>query len=349
MATDRSRTEVSIQSDRVKDVTSTDFPGYYFDEDNSWNLDKFRENLNVSVTSLNEETMTFEISGVDASIANAFRRILIAEIPTVAFEFTYIINNTSIIQDEVLSHRIGLLPIKADPDMFKWFQRPIPGQEATHTDYDTVVFSLSKKCEFNKEAAADEKDPKKLYVNSEVLSSDLIWKPQGRQEERFAESPIRVVNPNIVVAKLRPGQEIDLEAHAVLGVGQDHAKFSPVATASYRLLPTIHILSPIEGEDAVKFQKCFPAGVIDLEDGPDGKKRARVADVRKDTVSRECLRHPEFADKVQLGRVRDHFLYSVESTGIMTPDVLFLKSVAVLKSKCMAVKASLDNLGSEAA
>lgn len=346
-AVDRSRTEISVLSDRVTDVGSVDFPGYYFDEDNIWDLDKFKKNLKVSITSLDQETMVFEISGIDASIANAFRRILIAEIPTLAFEFVYIINNTSIIQDEVLSHRIGLVPISADPDMFKWFQHPLPGQEATHTDYDTVVFSLNKKCEFNKNAATDEKDPKKLYVNSEVYSGDLIWKPQGRQEERFADNPIRVVNPDIVVAKLRPGQEIDLEAHAILGIGQDHAKFSPVATASYRLLPTIHILSPIEGEDAVKFQKCFPKGVIELEEGPDGKKQARVADVRKDTVSRECLRHPEFADKVQLGRVRDHYLFSVESTGIMKPDVLFIKSIAVLKSKCLAVKSSLQNISSD--
>ncbi|EEB06402.1 DNA-directed RNA polymerase I and III subunit Rpc40 [Schizosaccharomyces japonicus yFS275] len=342
---DRSRTEVGIQADRVTDVGSTDFPGYYFDEDNSWNLEEFKKKLNIKITSLDDLNMTFDISGIDASIVNAFRRILIAEIPTLAIEFVYIINNTSILQDEVLSHRLGLIPLKADPDMFKWFVRPGPGMEATHTDYDTVVFSLNVKCDFNKEAAPGETDPKKLYLNSEVLSGELVWKPQGRQAERFADNPLTVVNPNIVVAKLRPGQEIDLEAHAILGIGQDHAKFSPVSTASYRLLPAIHILEPIEGEDAIKFQKCFPAGVIELEDGPNGKPRARVADVRKDTVSRECLRHPEFADKVQLGRVRDYFLYSIESTGIIKPDQLFLKSIAVLKSKCMAVKASVEGLG----
>ncbi len=57
--------------------------------------------------------------GIDASIANAFRRILLAEIPTMAIEKVYINNNTSVIQDEVLAHRLGLIPLKADPTKFK--------------------------------------------------------------------------------------------------------------------------------------------------------------------------------------------------------------------------------------
>jgi DNA-directed RNA polymerases I and III subunit RPAC1 len=64
--------------------------------------------------------MEFDLVGVDASIANAFRRILIAEVPTMAIETVYVFQNTSVIQDEVLSHRLGLIPIKADPAKFGW-------------------------------------------------------------------------------------------------------------------------------------------------------------------------------------------------------------------------------------
>jgi hypothetical protein len=42
--------------------------------------------------------MEFDLVGVDPSVANALRRILIAEVPTVAIEHVFIINNTSIIQ-----------------------------------------------------------------------------------------------------------------------------------------------------------------------------------------------------------------------------------------------------------
>lgn len=47
--------------------------------------------------------------------------------------------------------------------------------------------------------------------------------------------------------------------------GKDHAKFSPVATASYRLLPEITLLQTIEGEQAERLKRCFSPGVIELE------------------------------------------------------------------------------------
>lgn len=73
-----------------------------------------------------ELEMEFDLVGVDASIANAFRRILIAEVPTMAIETVFVFNNTSVIQDEVLAHRLGLIPIKADPERFGWQNSMIP-------------------------------------------------------------------------------------------------------------------------------------------------------------------------------------------------------------------------------
>jgi DNA-directed RNA polymerase I and III subunit RPAC1 len=64
--------------------------------------------------------MEFDLVGVDASIANAFRRILISEVPTIAIETVFVMNNTSIIHDEILSQRLGLIPIKADALQFDY-------------------------------------------------------------------------------------------------------------------------------------------------------------------------------------------------------------------------------------
>lgn len=141
-----------------------------------------------------------------------------------------------------------------------------------------------------------------------VLSSHLVWNPQGVQEEKFKDEPPRPVNPDILINKMRPGQTIEAECHCEKGIGKTHAKWSPVATASYRLLPDIQILERITGQDALKFQKCFPPGVIDIVTNSNGNQEAVVSNPRKDTVSRECLRHAEFKDKVRLTRVRDHFM-----------------------------------------
>ena len=70
--------------------------------------------------------MEFDMVGIDAAIANSFRRILLSEVPTMAIDRVYIYNNTSVIQDEVLAHRIGLIPLKANPDLFKFRENRMP-------------------------------------------------------------------------------------------------------------------------------------------------------------------------------------------------------------------------------
>ncbi|CAN0037760.1 unnamed protein product, partial [Ectocarpus sp. 12 AP-2014] len=64
--------------------------------------------------------LVFDLVGVDASIANALRRILLAEVATVAIEHVYMFMNSSIIHDEILAHRLGLIPIMANPRMFEF-------------------------------------------------------------------------------------------------------------------------------------------------------------------------------------------------------------------------------------
>ncbi|KAI9834740.1 MAG: hypothetical protein M1819_002826 [Sarea resinae] len=356
---------VGINPETVTHVASTDFPGHYPGEDHAWNLQKFKENFHVQFHQNAQFHSSFSLIGVDASIANAFRRIMIAEIPSLAIEFVFFHNNTSIIQDEVLAQRLGLVPLKGAKEglnWLRWFKKPTEDEPegSSPSDYNTVVLKLQVKCTKNREAKKDETDPTKLYHHAHVYASDMTFHPAGRQTEFFPapDDLIQPTNPDILLAKLRPDQEIDLEMHCIKGIGSDHAKFSPVATASYRLLPTINIKQPIIGKDARKFARCFPKGVIELQevteqeaalngsgyDGHVGEKKAVVKDTFKDTVSRECLRHDEFKGKVELGRVRDHFIFSVESTGQYDSDELFVESVKILKVKCERLKRSLANM-----
>lgn len=73
-----------------------------------------------------------------------------------------------------------------------------------------------------------EPEPEEIYNHSIVTSGDLTWEAQGEQGDVFASKPPRPTNENIVLAKLRPGQEISMELHAIKGVGKEHAKWSPV-------------------------------------------------------------------------------------------------------------------------
>ncbi|KAK4162553.1 DNA-directed RNA polymerase [Cladorrhinum sp. PSN259] len=349
---------VGINLETITNVQSTDFPGHYPGEDHAWDIETFRDGFHVQIHQNDPYEASFSLIGCDASIANAFRRIMIADVPTLAIDQVFIYNNKSVIQDEVLASRLGLIPFTGGReglrDFMKWRAKADEPK-----DYDTIGLELKVKCEHNPDASPDEKDPTKLYTHAHVYAKDIVFLPQGRQVEYFSgENAIRPVNPDILIAKLRPGQEIDVKMHMIKGVGSNHAKFSPVATASYRIMPVINITQPILDKDAEKFQKCFPAGVIGLEqvtkeearqtgsgyEGHEGELKAVVVAPERDTVSRECLRHAEFKDKVKLGRRRDHFIYLVESTGQIESEAIFLESVQHLKAKAKNFEKQLINM-----
>lgn len=62
--------------------------------------------------------MEFDLIHAHPFLVNAFRRLVLSNVPSMAIDKVHIFNNTSIIQDEVLAHRLGLVPLKADPRLF---------------------------------------------------------------------------------------------------------------------------------------------------------------------------------------------------------------------------------------
>lgn len=309
--------------------------------------------------------MEFDLVGVDASIANALRRIMYAEVPTMAMETVYYTMNDSVMSDEVLANRIGLVPLKVDPRHFtakseggiigvvgrrfcyalSELTRRLLIIEDASTDLNTLVFEMSSK---------GSSPAMRGSLAVRLMSSQIKWIPQGTQQARFAEpfpghdnagpglkkirdafadywqeqtraaaavgkkkkkdaAPLLVhpVHNDIVVAKINRSDTIQAQIHAVRGIGREHAKWTPVELANYRLLPRITITAPIEGEAAVRFQRCFEPGVIEVVEEKRGKdvvKVARVAETRNCGMTRECQRHKEFVDKVELARVRNHFI-----------------------------------------
>jgi DNA-directed RNA polymerase I and III subunit RPAC1 len=80
-------------------------------------------------------------------------------------------------QDEVLAHRLGLIPIEVDPRMFDYLEED---GNTVPTQQNTLVFTLDIECTRNTKAPASAPDSEK-YVNGTVYSRDLKWIPQGQQ------------------------------------------------------------------------------------------------------------------------------------------------------------------------
>jgi len=299
--------------------------------DNSFSMEKFKRNLKIKIIELTHDTIVFDLIGVGAPIANALRRILLSDVPTMAIEKVILFQNTSIIQDEVLAHRLGLVPIYADPSKFEYLHE----NDDIPTEHNTTVFTLEVACTPGPNSALGE------YKNGSVYSSQLQWIPQGSQAERFKDDPIRPVYDDIVIAKLRPGQSIEAELHVVKGIGRDHAKWSPVSTAFYRQMPDITFNEPFLGEEAKQLAELCPMGVFDIEDMGNGPQ-AVVGDARSCTMCRECIRDPKHEKRINLRRVRDHFIFTIESVGAIPPEELFRRAIAELKNKVAVIADALD-------
>eukprot|EP01121_Diplochlamys_sp_Union-15-3_P020782 TRINITY_DN8204_c0_g1_i1.p1 TRINITY_DN8204_c0_g1~~TRINITY_DN8204_c0_g1_i1.p1 ORF type:complete len:384 (-),score=69.21 TRINITY_DN8204_c0_g1_i1:53-1168(-) len=303
--------------------------------DNSFDKENFAKNLVIEIKEMNNEDMVFDLIGVDAPIANAFRRIMIAEIPTMAIDRVDIKVNTSILPDEVLAHRIGLIPIKVNPADYEYRAK---GEDPSYEN--CIQFGLKAECK-RKEGSKNTDDESSKYIDSRVTSGMLQYRTT---ETSDVEDPPRPVHDDILITKLRPGQAVHLMCYCFKGIGRDHAKFSPVATATYRLMPDIKIIGdPIKGKKAIELVNKCPMKVFDIED-IGGEPVTRVANPRRCTMCRECIREDEWEDKILLRKVKDHFIFSVESTGILSPAEIFEQAVEILSNKADIVLEEIQKL-----
>lgn len=289
-------------------------------------LQNLRDNLKIDILALTDDEIIFDLIGVDPSIANALRRIFLAEVATIAIETVYIEENTSIIQDDVLAHRLGLIPLKIDPTKLEDLK---PGEEGT--TLDTLVFRLDVDCGADRGGSGG--GGGEDVARQRVFSNMLQWVPAGNQNEVFPEG-VAPVHSDILIGELRQGQRIALEAHACRGFGKDHTKFSPVATASYRLLPEISFPQPVTGNIAVELRDMCPMQVFDIED-MNGVATAVVARPRDCTMCRECIRKEGWDERVDLKRKANHFIFTVEAVGSIPPEVIVREGIAKLKQKAV--------------
>ena len=75
----------------------------------------------VTILEVDTYNMKFCLENTDLTIANALRRIIIAEVPTMAIDIVEIHQNTSALHDEYLAHRLGLIPlVSTSVDKFEY-------------------------------------------------------------------------------------------------------------------------------------------------------------------------------------------------------------------------------------
>ena len=74
--------------------------------------------MRVELVERRGDTLRFILYDVEISFANALRRIMIAEVPTMTIDDVFFFDNSSVLSDEFLAHRLGLIPLTTDLDSY---------------------------------------------------------------------------------------------------------------------------------------------------------------------------------------------------------------------------------------
>ena len=147
---------------------------------------------------------------------------MLAEIPTISIDMVDINTNSSVLPDEFLAHRLGLVPLNSR-GVVNTLQdsRQCPNCD-DHCEWCSVTLRLRAKCE------RDE--------TMKVFASDLMVVEERR--DQIGQPVIKdVTGQGPLIAKLRQGQEIDLSCIAKKGFAKEHAKWAPTAAIGFEYDP----------------------------------------------------------------------------------------------------------------
>ena len=146
--------------------------------------------MSLEIINENEEKVSVKIKGVPLQYANALRRICLNGVPIYAVESVDILENSSVLADEGVAHRVALIPLKTDLESSK-----------ADNENDKIMLTLDS-------GVSDE--------TRTILSGDL----------KSQDSNVVPTSDNIPIVTLAPGQSIKFEAYARLGKGTEHAKWN---------------------------------------------------------------------------------------------------------------------------
>jgi DNA-directed RNA polymerase subunit D len=245
------------------------------------------------------------------AFANSLRRTILTEVPTLAIEEVIILENTSPLYDEIISHRLGLIPLKTDLEAYNF------------RDTCTCEGQGCPACELS--LMLDKDGEKSLEI---VYSRDLI--PD--------DPKITPVTPDIPVIKMTKGQKVSVQCLARLGKGKDHARWQPVSTVSYKYKPEIKIdNSKCTPDIAEEIDKQCPTKVFSAKGG-----KLKVVKEEACTLCNVCT---EIAPNVVtvIPTERD-FIFFVETTGSLEPLEIVREALKILKSKAIEMNQKLDEV-----
>jgi DNA-directed RNA polymerase subunit D len=159
----------------------------------------------VEVVEKSNERIVVKFNNIPRQYVNALRRLAISEVPTLAIDDVVMLENSSVMHDEAVAHRLGLIPLRTDPGRF-----------VMPHECDCGSTLGCAKCRVLLVLDSEATDKTKVVTSGDMVSEDEMVKP---------------VSKDIPVVVLAPSQKLKFEAYARLGIGKQHAKWQPTSAA----------------------------------------------------------------------------------------------------------------------
>ena len=260
--------------------------------------------LNLNVIEQNDHRIAFIVEGVSIEMINALRRILLTEIPVMAIDEVIILKNDSPLYDEIIAHRLGLIPLTTDLETYN-----LP-EECECSGYGCPLCQVSLTCEISN----DSNTPLEIY------SGDL----------KSNDPKIIPVNSKIPIVKIDKNDKVIIEAYAILGTAKEHAKWQAVSNVAYRNYPVIEFKDSDIKEQETKelIVKMCPESLFVID-----KNILKLKDDywKRCTLCKSCESNSE--GKIKVSEKENTYIFTVESDGVLPFDVLFKKTFEIFNEK----------------
>ena len=252
--------------------------------------------MKVNVKELKPKKAVLKIEDTKPYFVNSLRRIMISELPKLAVDDVVIYDNTSALFDEIISHRLGMVPIPTDLSLLTFRDKCVcKGKGCPNC---TVRYTLSKE------------------GDGTVYSGDL----------QPAEKSWAIIEDKILIVELYGDERLILEVEAVLGRGRDHAKWQAVQAPGYRMETTIEFDKKRTG-DVKEFVNKLPKDFVEIK----GNK-LELKDITKLPIL-ESFIDKENLDFLTVKRDPAKVLFSFETDGSFSAKDAILESAKILEKK----------------
>jgi len=238
-----------------------------------------------------KKELSFILKYSNPVLANTLRRLMIDEVPTMAIEEVEFSKNNSILYDEIIAHRLGLIPLKTD----------------------LKSYNLTDKCKC--EGKGCNRCQLKMVLKSGTKAGTIY-----ASDIKSKDPAVKPVYGDMPIVKLLKGQSLEIEATATLGRGKDHVKWSP-CHAYYKYRPIVEIKGEVKN----------PEAIIEVDHNNVFEIKDRKLVINKDNVLNcdLSLDYSEIDKNVKVTASNTDFVFHVESFGQLSCKEIVNKAVDI--------------------